>query len=130
MKKRVLTQVDVYDKCRIIARNLTQNRVFYGVPRGGIVPAMLLAAITEGGITNYPIEANYIVDDLIDSGKTKEHYCTLYPTCNFITLYDYTKTPKENWLVFPWEIAKDGLDESATDIFTRLLECLYRGHTG
>ncbi len=67
---------------------------YYGVPRGGMYIAALLNPVDT------PEEADYIVDDLIDSGKTEEKY--LKYNKPFFSLFDKRKGDKK-WFVFPWE---------------------------
>lgn len=122
MQKRFVTNDEVTGMCAEIAVSLPWHKAFYGVPRGGIAVAYCIAGNCEGVITDDPATADFIVDDLIDSGATRDHYLALYPNAKFIALYDFSETPKERWLVFPWEVTRGGDDDSATDIFTRLLE--------
>lgn len=78
----------------------------YGVPRGGAI----VAALT-GKNASSPDEADYIVDDVIDSGRTRTHWQNLYPSKQFVALIDKTQ-PQYNgdWVQFPWE------EEAAKDI--------------
>ena len=71
-----------------------------------------------------PAEATLIVDDIIDSGRTRDRYRALFPETPFMTLADYLE-PKRvpgQWIVFPWEQGEQGLDTSADDIVVRLLQ--------
>jgi GTP cyclohydrolase I len=63
-----------------------------------------------------------IVDDLVDSGGTRDHYKKIAPNYPFFTLADHLQVPKKpgEWIVFPWEVGRD--DTSADDIVTRLLQ--------
>lgn len=106
---------------------LTTNQcvTLYGVPRGGIPAAMMVMnELTAMGVlcvlVDTPDEAEYIVDDLIDSGRTRAHMLELYPDKAFFALFDKEATGDERWYVFPWEVA--GEDLSATDIPVRLLQ--------
>lgn len=97
----------------------------YGVPRGGIPAAYAIASILhakgaeEVCTVNSPEDANIIVDDLIDSGKTKEHYTKLYPEKLFITLMDKRLARDNAWIVFPWEETEE---ISIEDNIVRLLQ--------
>lgn len=93
----------------------------YGVPRGGIPVAYLVAsAIKEAGyacmVTDSPGFADVIVDDVVDSGATMRIHVEKFNK-PFVALV--TKKPGE-WVSFPWE----GTSEtgSAEDIVTRLLQ--------
>lgn len=123
MKKRYLTNEEItFRIAEIVSDGVKQHAAIYGVPRGGIAPAYWIAGAVEGTVVDNPINADIIVDDLIDTGTTMDRYKELYPDTPFYFLYDHTDKPKDEWLVFPWEVTDQGNDESATDIFTRLLE--------
>jgi GTP cyclohydrolase I len=92
------------------------NKKTYGVPRGGqYISAMLNPVDTVE-------ECDIIIDDLIDSGTTYENFRDKYPDKPFIALYN--KKTEENlknkWLVFPWEIK----EEPVEDNFKRILQYL------
>lgn len=97
--------------------------VMYGVPRGGVhavyaVAAALGAAGVNFRVTADPAEATVIVDDIIDSGKTRDRYLKKYPGTPFVALLEQTR----DWVVFPWEVDGDGATSSADDIPRRLLQ--------
>lgn len=100
----------------------------FGVPRGGVPVAYLvypvLNRITRCEIVEQACSANLIVDDIIDSGATKDYYGKAYDTL-FLALADFVKPKIERrdsgrWVVFPWEQGKE--DTSGDDIATRLLQ--------
>jgi GTP cyclohydrolase I len=77
----------------------------YGVPRGGAI----VAGLTGLAVDN-PLYADYIVDDIIDSGRTRDRWLADYPNKPFIALIDKSKPHSEiGWIQFPWECdgAKD-----------------------
>ena len=109
-------------------RALDKWRV-YGVPRGGIPVAYLLASTSSFSkrfvaVTETPEIADLIVDDLVDSGATRDRYLERFPKKPFLPLMDFVECEKtqEDWIVFPWEVGDTGEDTSSDDIFTRLLE--------
>ena len=100
-----------------------------GIPRGGLVPAVLLSHKT--GIPYQQISSSSIspgadlshvlfVDDICDSGKTLEKIRNAYNKCRILTLLNkpsasdqpdiYWKTTECDWAVFPWE-AQGALEE-------------------
>ena len=101
----------------------------YGFPRGGIPPAYLIYNFLDEsgydvGLTSTPEGADVIIDDLIDSGKTRDFCKANYPRARFYALFNkncddgvYDST----WLVFPWETTAEN-DSSGDDIVTRLLQ--------
>ncbi|KKP77705.1 MAG: GTP cyclohydrolase 1 [candidate division WS6 bacterium GW2011_GWF1_35_23] len=88
----------------------------YPVPRGGIPIAYhLLRYLPNSSIVDSRDEADIIIDDLVDSGKTRQKFDSL----PFYTAFDKQKNPELGWLVFPWE----GSGESSIeDACVRLLE--------
>jgi len=108
----------------LIVNKVGTSGVIYGVPRGGIPAAYLvlqkiskLYGPSDFRITSDPSNASVIVDDLIDSGRTKEKFQRRFPNTPFFALI--TKLDKDSWYVFPWEETEHG---SADDIPIRLLE--------
>jgi len=93
---------------------LDKTKKYYGVPRGGqYISAMLNPVDTIE-------EADIIIDDLIDSGKTKKEYEKYDKP--FIGLFNKQTEIgiKNKWLVFPWEIK----EEPVEDNFVRILQYL------
>lgn len=107
----------------------------YGIPRGGVPVAYALSAKLHGRgiVVNSPLDADVIVDDLIDSGKTMQGYLDMRPHTLFAALLSKqtideqskgriligAQTAPENWIIFPWE---GDLNHSAEDIPRRLLQ--------
>lgn len=97
----------------------------YPIPRGGVAAAYAVYDSTYCPfvIVNTPEDADFFIDDIIDSGETMRRYCDDYPERPFFALIDKLNGEREGeWLVFPWEVTDQGADESATDIVTRLLQ--------
>jgi len=96
--KKIITWTEIKEK----VKDLPKGK-YFGVPRGGQYIAALLDPVDT------PEEADYIIDDLIDSGITKSRYEMLYPNKPFIGLY--TKDPYDKrWFIFPWEVEDEGKD--------------------
>ena len=72
------------------------GNTIYGVPKGGMIAAGFLEQAT---ITPYPDEANIILDEIVDSGRTRQKYLDKYPDAKFVALFE----KRDEWLVFPWE---------------------------
>lgn len=85
----------------------------YGVPRGGCAVAAMI-----GEPVDHPVSAHAIVDDLIDSGATRDRYASQFPNVPFFALYE--KQPGDDWLEFPWEQN----EAPATDAVVRLLQAI------
>lgn len=98
----------------------------YGIPRGGvnaglaIVPHMLANNVPLRMVDN-PHEANFLIDDLIDSGATYNKWTAEYPGLVLYTLINKQTDVrfKDKWIVFPWEHNELG---SFEDNVTRLLQ--------
>lgn len=92
----------------------------YGIPRGGI-PVAYLCAARGCFVVNTPCDADILVDDLVDSGKTKETW-THNTKMPFFALCDYMDPPKQKgeWIVFPWEEGSAVSNEE--DLVLRLLQ--------
>ena len=105
----------------------------YGVPRGGAL-ALHYVGTVFGGYhvpVGTPEEADIIVDDIVDSGRTRAHWLYRFPDKRFIGLVD--KTQKEDadlgWVVFPWEqlpgsTSAADKERDAQDTVARMLEHL------
>lgn len=99
----------------------------YGVPRGGIYAAQafifslninLQGIGVEIKLTSNVDEADVIVDDLIDSGRTREKYKTkINEGVPFITLF---KKETTHWLQFPWEVSNE--EQGPEENVIRMLE--------
>ena len=109
---------------------LTHQHV-YGIPRGGIPVAYMAQQIMKDNhweVTFDPNMATLIVDDIVDSGRTKARYLKKFPTCKFLSLIDKTedglnKPDSDDWYIFPWEHDPiEGSESSSLDIPIRLLQ--------
>jgi len=109
-----------------------QKLALYAIPRGGIPAAYALLSIAPDVyyVVDQPQQADLFIDDIVDSGATAQHYFITFGASVF-ALIDKQAYPnlvirdreiKDAWIVFPWEQMRDGADESATDIVTRLLQ--------
>lgn len=88
-----VTWKEIYD----FIASLDRTKKYYGVPRGGSV----LAACT-GNAVETPEQADIIIDDLIDSGATRDLYLKKYSK-PFVVMYDKNKIKDRRWIRFPYE---------------------------
>ena len=97
----------------------------YGVPRGGLVFAVMLSHRMHLPLLLAPTNKSLIVDDICDSGESLIHYVknsssesqnsqkpvivTMYYKNNELGVQpDYYLNEKgDNWIVFPWENKED-----------------------
>lgn len=110
-----------------LAEKLPACARVYGIPRGGIPVAYMLRGINGITIADTPEEAEYLVDDIIDSGVTAAHWeekCGKPVYALVDRAAPANNGPVANryltgWLVFPWEGNEDG---SIEDNIRRLLQ--------
>lgn len=109
MHKTIVTWQGVFD----YVSDLPSGRVF-GVPRGGAILAGFAEAITFGKVraVHSVEEADYVLDDIIDSGKTVEHYAETGKP--FVGMFDKRRDKTLGWVVFPWEHANELRDNEDT----------------
>lgn len=132
MKK--LKHIDIAKACQLLCLELTASKVIkgsgtrvscYPVPRGGIpIAYRLKATLSEKGIDLHicesPDSADFILDDIIDSGSTRDRYRDEFPAKPFVAAFDTTEDGKDKeWLVFPWE---ETAEKSIEDNIIRLLQ--------
>jgi GTP cyclohydrolase I len=126
-EKRFLTHQECLTACArmVEAFGIKPDSLVYGVPRGGVPVAYLVKGLTDCTLGQCPEGADFLVDDLIDSGATRKRYAQR-STGQFAALGGYLVPPKGTgeWLVFPWEQGPEGADTSADDIVIRLLEVI------
>lgn len=102
---------------------LLENQPFsgvYGLPRGGLIPAVLISHKMGLPLLSAPHPHCLIVDDICDSGESLLHYfnnssgdeklpytiVTMYykPNKHGVTPdFYYREKPDNSWIVFPWE---------------------------
>ena len=108
--KRLITWQMIYERIRKLPKGM-----YYGIPRGG----QYISGAT-GCAVDSPYDADYIIDDLYDSGKTFNRWKEMYPDKKFVFLFDKRKEYKNEWLVFPWELEDETKD--VDDHIARILQ--------
>ncbi|MCK4788580.1 MAG: GTP cyclohydrolase I FolE [Desulfobacteraceae bacterium] len=127
MNKKILTNAHITVAANEVAVLLTKHipnlveRKCYPIPRGGVPAAYAVSRWAHFIMVDTPEEADFFIDDLIDSGRTMERYCDEYPERPFYALFDKSGLPDEEreWLVFPWEQTEE---KSIEDSVVRLLQ--------
>lgn len=128
----ILNHEDVYELCLGLGDTLHELNLLnphdpcnvYPIPRGGIAAAYRLEGVN---VVDNPEDADFFFDDIIDSGKTMQFWCDLYPGKPFLALIDKTDKDcqyKDNWVTFPWEQPYEGFGKEMDmeHTFTRLLQ--------
>jgi len=127
MKFRKITNKEIHQSAVNLALRIPLAHRFYGVPRGGVPAALALSSRILGSfLVERPEDCDIIVDDIIESGITRQRYAKYNkPFVALFTkeissssLYGISLDPKE-WVVFPWE---GDVEHSAEDIPRRLLQ--------
>ncbi|MFA5652426.1 MAG: GTP cyclohydrolase I FolE [Candidatus Paceibacterota bacterium] len=99
--------------------------IVYGIPKGGMI---LAGFLKHAKITHLPDEANIILDDIIDSGKTMDMYQKKYPGKKYFALIDKINNKedvilfKNCWIVFPWEKEHPNGEETVEQNIIRQLQ--------
>lgn len=95
----------------------------YGLPRGGLVFAVMLSHRMHIPLLSAPTARSLIVDDICDSGESLVHFlrnssnpeeqipfvATMYCKDNQLNIKPtyYSRVKFNNWIVFPWESQED-----------------------
>ncbi len=123
---QILTNTDVMFLAEVLAdrvQKLNLGTKMFAIPRGGI-PAAYAMMTTDAGLVlvDRPENADFFVDDIIDSGSTMQKWCDDFPGKPFVALIDKTDPLSgyvNDWVVFPWEQNEGG---SIEDNVRRLLQ--------
>ena len=90
----------------------------YGVPRGGLVLAVIISHRLQIPLLTAPTKDCLIVDDICDSGESLLHYVKnssavnkplyhistmIYKENNLVIPEYYWGLKEDKWIVFPWE---------------------------
>jgi len=86
-----------------------------GLPRGGLIPAVMLSHRLNLPLAQKVTQNTLIVDDICDSGETFIKWNKKYPDVVFACLHFKSHTSlfipdiwakiydEDNWIVYPWE---------------------------
>ena len=123
MNKYKISWADIFRRWEILKNKIPKNSILYGVPNGGmLVLGHLLKNDKNYFLAKEAVNADIIIDDIIDSGKTKNYYRSKFPSKPFYALIDKTTNDYNiGWIIFPWE--KDHPNKnSVTDAVIRQLQ--------
>ncbi len=91
----------------------------YGIPRGGLCLAVALSHKLNIQLIDKPLKNSLIVDDVLETGITLSNFKDI-EGANFFVIVSKIKpiwwntvnlTHKKEWIVFPWENKKNGINE-------------------
>lgn len=106
-----------------ITPSITKYNSIYCVPRGGIALGAALSEKLFLPLVEAPFSKTLIIDDIVDSGKTRKKYpkndfaCIHIKNSNIIPTYFVTKV--DNWVKYWWEENDKPVIE---DLITRIIE--------
>lgn len=109
MNKLIVTLEDIINR---FPTNIGDNHLIYGIPKGGWNIAYLMAEKGYGEVTYDLEKATLVVDDIVDSGITKDR---VMKKANAIFFAPYNKfdEPELGWIVFPWDTDEEASIEDA-----------------
>jgi len=112
MNKYYMTWSEMELLCEKLIKKVKLKNIksIYGVPRGGLIPAVYLSHLTNIPLVTkigHPFEC-LVVDDICDKGVTLDKYLNNGYTCAVLTnkfAHENLVSAKEvnQWIVFPWE---------------------------
>tara|TARA_Y100001951_G_scaffold105192_1_gene120571 strand:+ start:3260 stop:4114 length:855 start_codon:yes stop_codon:yes gene_type:complete len=117
----MITKLSWNDIAKLIEKLDCPEGSVWGIPRGGAVVAGLLQLLRGVQIANSPAEADWFVDDLIDSGRTRDRWTTDYFKPFLGLINKQADIENYGWIEFPWE---ESAEKDAEDDVTRILEHL------
>lgn len=119
--KRFVDWDEVVDFLELVSEKCSETNIdgVYGLPRGGLVLAVMLSHRLGKPLLLAPTSKSLIVDDICDSGESLLHYysnasaeekterpliATMFYKQNSLVEPDiYLYEKKNDWIVFPWE---------------------------
>ena len=100
--------IEMYEqRCKEIAKQVLKHKkikYIMGIHRGGLIPAVRISHLTGLPMIqfndNIPYDKIALIDDCIDSGRTREKFEEFK---NYYVLIDKQKENIKDWIVFWWE---------------------------
>lgn len=97
----------------------------YGVPRGGLVLAVMISHRLAIPLLQAPFDNCLIVDDIINTGETIAHFDRMgYDIATLCLGAESTVKPKlfykmreADWITYPWEYTQGSSIKDADDYF-------------
>ena len=124
-KKNYISWAQVEDFVELVYRRYRSLKIsgVYGLPRGGLVLAVMLSHRLKVPMLMAPTPGCIIIDDICDSGESLLHFdknssgdvvqsyhivTMCYKKNNLDVVPEFWYYEKQNdWIVFPWETKED-----------------------
>ncbi|WP_331375642.1 GTP cyclohydrolase I FolE [Sinorhizobium chiapasense] len=89
---------------RVYQPDVNQALKIYPIPRGGVPAALAVAQHIPLLLVDSPEQADVFIDDVVNSGATRNKWKHDWPEKEFYALIDKKAGPRPSgWIVFPWE---------------------------
>ena len=99
----------VEDLCNTITSSGAHITSVAGIPRGGLIPAIMISHKLNIPYVDRINKDTLVVDDICDTGETLKKSIALYtatlhykPTAGFTPNF-YAKEVGSEWIIYPWE---------------------------
>ena len=117
MINKFLSWGDFFDLLTPLQLLIKPNDIVFGVPKGGMIVSNFLTCKK----THDPTQATVIVDDIVDSGRTKKLHTDSFPLAKFMAVIDKQKKPDyDGYIVFPWEQAEEDAEHTVAKMIEHL----------
>lgn len=120
MNKEYVNWYDIHEYIDFVCSNYKEQKItgVYGLPRGGLILAVMLSHRLNIPLLMSPTESCIIIDDICDSGESLLHYyknssgdkinkyhitTMYYKENNLVTPELWYKEKEDKWIVYPWE---------------------------
>ena len=115
MKEIYISWKFVQDAVDLLTFKIHKNRIafdgIYAIPRGGLVPGVMLSHTLKLPFLVSPTKDCLLVDDISDTGNTLKGIKHKKIACIYTSLWtkvkpDFwsnVKDKKDSWIFFPWE---------------------------
>ena len=112
MKKVFLNWDDIEGLVDILSKNIETDKYkgLFGVPRGGLIPAVMISHRTGLKLVDKISDKILVVDDILDTGETlkniKNDIVCLHKKPQTITepIVYSELIDNDFWIVYPWEL--------------------------
>ena len=110
----ILNWQQINEACKKIAIEFQDIKEIYPIPRGGLVPAVIISHLTGANLITEPSKTCLVIDDIADSGLTLKPFQNhkIATLINFTDLKIFSPIKLEKtWIIFPWEDEKKAIQD-------------------